>query len=71
MEMGPASPEQSLPVSRMQNGGLSGQEKSLALANNQKNLKSAVAAANVRRFFGACSGAVRQDALVTENANEP
>ena len=52
----------------MQNAGLSGQERSAALA---ARLKFVDVAANMRRLFGSCGGAERQDVLITEEADEP
>ena len=48
-------PEQCVSVLRMQNAGLSRQEKSLASGSSHKYLEFADVAANMRRLFG-CRG---------------
>ena len=69
MEMGAGFSEHSVPVFLLQDAGLSHQEKSLMLASGKEGLESVDMAANLQRFFGSCGRAVRQDVLVTEDAD--
>ena len=71
MEMGAGCPEQFVPIRRMQNVGLSCQEKSLASASGQTILKFVGAAANTRRLFGSCVGAASEDVLFTGDVDRP
>ena len=67
--MGAGPPEQLASILRTQNAARPCRDKSLVSASGQKGLKFVDAAANIGRRFRPCGGAVRQDVLVTEDAD--
>ena len=54
----------------MQHAGFYRRKKPLVLAGGQKSLKCVDVAANMRRLFGSCGGASRQNVPVTEDGDE-
>ena len=64
-------PEHVISSLRLQNAGLSRQEKSLALASSQKSLTFMGVAASMRRLFGSRGGAIRQNVLITQDVEGP
>ena len=55
----------------MQNASVSRSEDPLILANVQSNLAFHIAAKQIRRLFGPCGGADRQDVLVAADMGAP
>ena len=68
--MGAGFPESPVSVPRMQNAAPSRQEKSLVSASTHKSLAFADVATAMRRLFGPCGGAARQDISAAEYANK-
>ena len=69
MQMGGGFPESCALVLRSQDATLSGQEKSLELANAQGGLGFSDVAKQMRRVFGSRSRAARQDVLVAADVD--
>ena len=70
MRKGSGSPEPSVSARRVRNAAIPRQEKALAAARTQEILASSDVAMTMRRFFGSCGGAVRQDSLAREDVGE-
>ena len=70
MQIGASFPEAFASALRIQNAALSRRKKSLALAGAQKSLAFMVFAMAMRRLFGSCGGAARQDAVVAADVAE-
>ena len=69
--MGAGYPKAFASILRTQNAALARQEKSRVLASAQRGLKFMDVTATVRRLFGSCGGADRQDMLGTADAHGP